>query len=79
MVRKTVVQSNNNFSKRLEQMVDIHLQEIKILKDQHNDFVSRMASFENVIRSIGTPKTSGNSDISNRLDKLKKDVKSVKN
>lgn len=46
---KTVTQSNDVFTKKLAEMIEIHLEEIKILRQQNKTFVDKMESMEKTI------------------------------
>ncbi len=50
LTTRTVDESNSNFMKKMDQMINIHLQEIQLLRDQNNEFVKRMTSLENYMR-----------------------------
>ena len=49
---RIVENSNAHFKKKLDQMIEIHLQEIKLMKEQNVNFVNRMESFEKAIRDF---------------------------
>lgn len=49
---RTVENSNAHFKKKLDQMIEIHLQEIKLMKDENTNFVKRMDGLERAIRDF---------------------------
>ncbi len=52
LITKTVENSNANFMNKLNQMIDIHLQEIHLLREQNANFIKRMDALEKSIQDF---------------------------
>ena len=52
LISKTVVGSNEAFSGKINEMIDIHLSEIALLRKQNATFIEKMEDLENAIKKF---------------------------
>lgn len=46
LTKKAITESNQKFKQKLQQMIDIHMEEIQLLRDQNETFVNHMEKLE---------------------------------
>lgn len=51
-LNKTLVGSNAQFASKINQMIDIHMKEISLLKKQNESFIEKMDSLESAIKQL---------------------------